>query len=407
LVDSQQVPAIPADGFKINGRLFSPAGEPAAGVRIHAVPVDATPPDVMWTTLSKDDGTYELTGLNPGRYRLETKSFAYDAVPTVFFGWAGSRGVDITLVAKDGGIRNSTGSGFAADALSDDERVIVQSQPRQFAPPSSPHEARAPRPKFDVTGSVISALLFPVAGAEVRLSSVAKGSVYVTRTNQQGEFLLPGVVAGNDYHLRIAAANNQHYARRRLRIGGDIVPIDVIMASAPTASLAGRVLDTQRNPVAGMPLLVTSSHGAGAAHRVTTDDDGRFAIARIAAGKILFLSHSLPNFRARGLTLHRDTRGEAELIVDRGERRVTGTVRQPRGQLLADSEVSLRWQTTRRGVTSYMVHNATTDRRGRFQFTGVGDGRHTLDARAAGIGSARRVVSIADLNDDVSVDLLP
>lgn len=401
-----------ATALDISGRLFSPSGEPVAGIRIHATPVIELSPAVMWTTQTDARGTYHLSGLQPGRYRIETKSFAYNAVPTVFYAWAGSKSVDITLVASGGAIRNSTGSGYAVSAVDKQGRVIAKPHRIDDRTVAEQVVTQLPRAQmsvdgFAVNGNVISPLLKPVAGAKVELSSVVTQSVHITRTDDDGTFNLQNIAPGDDYRLYITGPNNERFRQNRVRVTKNTAPLEVVLASTGFGQVTGHVIDTRNRPVKGLTLLIFSSNAGARTFQATTDRTGKFVIDQVPAGDVMFVSDSMHGLRARGLKLRPGGNAHAYLVVDKGDHAVTGVVRDRHGAVMRNSDITLRWQTTRDGVTSYFVHNAKTDDQGRYLFTGLGEGPHTLSARAAGEGHAVHVIDVAALNDDFNVDLLP
>jgi hypothetical protein len=257
----------------------------------------------------------------------------------------------------------------------------------------------------------------PVGGAEVRVGSV-----------EQIAFFMPGAARGG--HPGDAVSNGEgFFTLRDLPRGvqniwvshGDYLPLLVPAVEAPTAQplevvlekgaqIVGRVVDGSGVPVAGVQ-VVAGRDLAGAAdgqipwmlrHRTaTTAEDGTFEVAPLSPGAWRL------DVQNRGFLPHRQPvevlpQGSefVEIVLRRGAT-LKGRVLGPQGTAAAQAHVAYsgeRWgHSFSQGLTS--------DREGRFQFSGLEVGPLEVTARHDDLGKASRWVEIEEGENTVEIRL--
>ncbi len=154
-------------------------------------------------------------------------------------------------------------------------------------------------------------------------------------------------------------------------------PAAVAPAAAPTARLAGRVVDGREHPVPDARVLAfpiaDGGAGAGEPGRATADLEGRFAIERLPAGpyRVLIEAAGFPAAEISPLTapatdLQLHVAGEGRSILGRVVR--AANVPAERARVLLGDEVG------------GPVRETTCSADGRFAFGGLGDGSYALRA---------------------------
>ena len=217
---------------------------------------------VLGSTFSNPDGSFELLGLPVGRVFLDGRSD----------GW---------FVRTPGTARLAKGE-------------IVGGI-----------ELRA-SPGGRVRGIVLGADGAPVQGAQVSLRpglnaflgqiTERKYRWLETSSDAQGRFDLPGVPAGSGYTISATAPTIALEEQLGLEVrAGQVTEVD--LRCHPGAVIGGRVIDGEGAPVAGanvamvyldMSRLLFSADGR--AEPITTDGEGRFRIERVAAGRVAFIA---------------------------------------------------------------------------------------------------------------------
>lgn len=146
-----------------------------------------------------------------------------------------------------------------------------------------------PRIPGALGGQVLSMDGKPVAGATVSAhinvgNLVCTGFMQVrepVQTDRQGRFLIPKLYAYNDYRLRVEVAGYERKWTGWIHVrSGEPEPVDIGLREAP-ASVAGRVVDAQGNPVANARVLL--GHLCCADASTETDAEGNFRIDSLLA----------------------------------------------------------------------------------------------------------------------------
>jgi hypothetical protein len=130
--------------------------------------------------------------------------------------------------------------------------------------------------------------------AEVQVSVFGPKQLKVV-TDAQGTYRLIDLPAGA-YHLYVRKPDpNGPDGTRKLTLGPGENLSSIDFHLKPSASIAGRITDQNKEPVAGiMVLLITKAYSSGAlrdvfASAATTDDDGNYVLSRVEPGRSYFV----------------------------------------------------------------------------------------------------------------------
>lgn len=225
------------------------------------------PPPELGRTVSRDDGTFELRGLPPGRVFLDGRSDGW---------WVRTPG---TARLAQGEMRDGI-------------------------------ELRA-TPGGRVRGIVLGTDGAPTAGATVTLRpgpNAFLGQLTERQfrwrtavTDAQGRFDLPGVPIGQGYIVAAAAPSLALEEQFGLEVRAGQVT-EVTIQGHQGAVVAGTVVDPQGAPVAGANVALVyldisrvlfSADGRDAP--IVTDEAGRFRIEHVASGRVAFVA-AAPDF---------------------------------------------------------------------------------------------------------------
>lgn len=247
-------------GGGISGQVTGDDGEPLPGVNVAASNWGS------WGFATTDaDGRYELVGLSAGSYTLSFAPDEYEPGPAA------------------GYIRE-----YWDDVLVEYDATPVVVESGQAV---TGIDARLSR-----GGSIAGTVAVdgaPIAGVEVSANGPGWGS---TTTDSDGRYTLEGLADGL-YEVWFTMPSGTPYVGGSATVelvGGDPVTLDYTPARA--ASLSGRI--TVAESGAGVPNAVVTVHtfSGAAAGSATTDDDGRYSVAPLEAGRYL-LEVSGPGIR--------------------------------------------------------------------------------------------------------------
>ncbi len=162
--------------------------------------------------------------------------------------------------------------------------------------------------------------------------------------------------------------------------------IDLVLEHGVT--LAGRVVDPQGEPVAGVEVQASVKNRGrswGPSHRRSrmTKADGTFRLEGIAPGNMT-LSADAKGYEKHETNLENLERGHVDesfvLVLERGNA-IAGTVLWPDGTPAAGAFVDAEAEESDRGWRDPRKSTFKTDSDGRFEITGLDEGSYRLDAR--------------------------
>jgi hypothetical protein len=364
------------EGARIRGKVVTRSGDAAGGARLYAHNVGGTARDSEHRVAadSEPDGSYELTGLRPGAYRIEVSSLHGVAprdgytVPV-----AGAATVEQDLVLEDGG----TVTGAVVD------------------------QDGAPVPAVPVT-----------ARSDDRSFSIGDNGA---TTDARGAFTIAALRPG-DYvvsprsELRMPGKKSLFEGEKVTVRAGETATVKLVVESA-NGTIAGTVVDAAGAPVADAFVSSARDHESGVSgtssvertrssslgegELVLTSGDGRFTLNRLGPGTYAVRAHRRGGGEAfaEGVAV-----GATVKLQIKPTGSIEGTVRS-NGSPVLDLVASVHDKKSgfRRSETFYR-----TD--GRFKLDGLPAGRYQVGASADG-GNKATTVDLAEGETRTGVDL--
>lgn len=363
-------------GFTIDGIVYDPNGRPIEGAEVSAgkgmvsfateggasyslswrIGDDGTDLALPARNVAKTDarGRFRLEGLSPGNHRLAAKHSGWAQSETVQVA-AGSRGVELSL-----------------------------------------------RIGSTLTGRVFDPAGEPLAGASVWAEGGSESGVSRVTTDSDGAFVLNRVAPGR---YRLTAEHPDYPSARSDRFefadGEEVEPF--ALSFEPAQSITGLVLDAAGEPVAGARVRtgpVGFGFRAGAeldriASFTVTEDDGRFELGRLRAGRSVTITVDHTEHLAEELSVE-----VGEGLNDIGEIRlrtggfISGTITDAlSGDPIDGARAALvpyREETHARSIMFSGIHSAmgstggVTNEAGIYQISRVEPGDYQLRVEAAG-----------------------
>jgi hypothetical protein len=232
-----------------------------------------------------------------------------------------------------------------------------------------------------------------VPGAKIRLSSISWNSSHAVVSDESGDFLFDGLLPSPDYRISISSRGMYKRYQRQIEVEANETYSDVILEELAIATLAGRVVDVNGNPVAHFRLSLRSNVKPTWSRHVVTDTLGEFHIPGFPLGGYEVSSMSDLLLNITGLRFNSDT-DPVELTVDSGEYSVSGRVYDHLGNPLAGAGIFLDWTLTRGETRNFTARRTITDPGGRFSIEGLGEGLHDFLLVANRESVYRRVLDL-------------
>ena len=430
----------PAAQFSISGRVLGSNGAPVSGVRLtarHRGSATGPRDNETHDARSDENGDYKFSALLKGEYDVRTvASTEYPAAGALFR--AGMRSADIVLSdnrtvqivgrvtdtagqplvdvevkpsGKDavtvwtdgaGNFRTQGPGGLAGTTFSVTFRREGYLEEQAYVGPTDVNaggEARLDVQLLSMDGTVkVSGVLRGadgkmVAGESVQLDSPSLDNRYRETSQPDGSFVFPAVEPGGDYRLSIhpRSAYESHY-QQSINIQPPSLSLSATLQPLETGRVTGRMMDSDGRPVGGFSMTLRSNKSQSYYLEVTGDDGGYFTIDNSPAGNLTFATRSKPQFSVSGISLEPGGSVDAELVIDWGDNEFSGRVLDSSNSPITGASVQLSGRYVGRGIQSSSIRRATSDAGGRFRFSELGGGMHTLTTKVNGFETATQAI---------------
>jgi len=210
--------------------------------------------------------------------------------------------------------------------------------------------------------------------------------------DEGGEYELGKVEVADDYQFWVRPAGPyRDFTEANFEVTAGHTRHDIELETLERGySLSGRILDQRGRPVPDLTLDVYSKSAIGQRLPVTSDDYGRFDVKNVPAGELVFESRSMPYYLLTGLMLSgNETDQDVELFVNRGQHKLLGKVIDSNGRPVASPKVSISSAMVINGIRTRLRSSTSADVEGRFIFTDLGAGQHTVTVSAPGYEGVR------------------
>jgi protocatechuate 3,4-dioxygenase beta subunit len=323
--------------------------------------------EVLATTVSKPDGSFELTGLEPGRVFLDARSERYYTKSYQAARLARGdeeEGVEVLL---------TPGAQVAGQVLDPDGKPVP-------------------------TARVV---LRPDVNSFLEQITERSYRWFEASTDEEGKFVFPGVPPGQDYALSAAGPGMAPAEAHNI----DVAPnqrVNKTLIGARGAKIVGTVSFANGKPAAGAlvgfvymdisRILFTVGDG----NLVTTDAEGRFVLENVGPGQVAVTSmvDGMALAEVQQLFISEGGVFETELVLGDGYA-LEGSVIDDDEQPVPGATVTVRVFDRSRGfdlsaITQLRPIEVTSDKNGRFIVQGLTANRFFVQAEKPGYLDANR-----------------
>jgi protocatechuate 3,4-dioxygenase beta subunit len=236
----------------------------------------------------------------------------------------------------------------------------------------------------NVVGTVTTEDGEPLSNRVVELRSNAEQRRFQAVTNRKGEYQFPSVPAPMTYRLIVSGAPVYPDYESDVRVDRDDYRFDIVLEPFEFGSLRGHIVDLNGSPIPDLELALRNTASASPSALIDSDRAGAFSVSDAPAGDVVLASQSMPAFVVQGLAIHPGRQSQAEVVLDRGQHELSGTVVDKRGLAVPAARVVLRWSHESDGIKTSTTRRTMTDSQGYFKFDGLGPGPHSIVVDAPG-----------------------
>jgi protocatechuate 3,4-dioxygenase beta subunit len=235
-----------------------------------------------------------------------------------------------------------------------------------------------------VEGMVTNNAGQPLAGRRVELRPQAGRRTQSTTTDASGRYVFDFVESPADYRLFVSGGEGFKDVERELHVTTYGNDADVVAEAYETGVIAGRLVNQNGVSIPGFELVLKNVESRNPIAVVRTDSLGNFEVPAAPAGELVFSSASTPSVLVKGLHLEPGERVDMSLVLDWGDHLIRGQVVDSRGNPVPASRVVLNWSHRDEQIDTQTTRRTATDTQGRFAFSNLGPGPHSLKVDAPG-----------------------
>ena len=424
----------------LSGKVTLEGGQPAVGVLVNAVNIDNA--ELTYSTMTGDDGTYEIREMAVGTYRLTFSLDEYKAYETnvamepgrnavadatlslrygslagtvVLEGQDDASGVTITLIGENGS--------YATESGEDGRYSIMQIEPglynatfaklgyltRTTSCVITAGKGSELSPTLEmgyaiITGKVVLSDGSDSSGVTVTVKSLSDSSeTYSAKAEADGSFNIVDIRTEGRYQLTASCDGYSSYNSGSLSVVmGEVTEVEEITLSSLSGSLSG-TLKLDASPSHDGIRIVLSNDGAS--YEATSDVDGSFRIPAVSPGTYA-LTASCDGYIDRSVTGIIVTQGQEtrleEMTLSQTRLSLTGTIK-----LEDASDHSGVLVTLAKEEDGETLYSAVTIADGTYSIGNIIPGEYVLTASRTGYSEYTTKVVLAagrDYSEDATLE---
>jgi protocatechuate 3,4-dioxygenase beta subunit len=243
---------------------------------------------------------------------------------------------------------------------------------------------------------------------EIRaLQSTAQDNYYLTVfSDTRGNFVLEGVPAMTHYRLTATLAPEYPiYSDDDFYVGSDPNQLQIELKLLKFVNLGGMILNPESAPVANFEIYISNLTTGAHSRKIVSDSSGFFMLERFPLGEVSLSTRGTEFFKISGLELTDLNYANLVLIVDRGDRYLSGWVSDENGIAVEKAMVTLDAMISRDGVEFSSYRSQSTDSNGRFSFENIARGDHRISVYANGFNKLESAHSLPEQSDQLQITL--
>jgi hypothetical protein len=240
-----------------------------------------------------------------------------------------------------------------------------------------------------LSGWVANDLGVALEGARIEISAQGadeESNFYLTVfSDERGNFTLEGVRSATRYKLTATLAPDYPvYSDADFYLGSEPEQLEIVLKSLKFVDLGGMILTPAGAPVANFEMYISNLTSGVHSRKIVSDSSGYFTLDHFPLGEVSLSTRGAEFFRISGLELDETDYGNLQLIIDRGDRYLSGWVNDDNGLPLEKAMVTLEATRMDNGIEYFSYRSQGTDANGKFSFENIAAGEHHVSIYATG-----------------------
>jgi protocatechuate 3,4-dioxygenase beta subunit len=224
----------------------------------------------------------------------------------------------------------------------------------------------------------------PLAGRHVELRPKAGSLAQSTTTDEKGRYTFAFVEAPADYRLVVSGGRGFKDVKKDIQVTTTGKEFDIATEKFETGVIAGQLVNQDGSPISDFEFLLKNVDSLEPNAVVRTDSLGNFKVTGAPAGDLVISSVSTPSVLITGLHLEPGELIHVSMVLDWGSHSIRGQVVDATGSPVPASRVVLNWSHKEEKLDMQTTRRTATDSEGRFAFSNLGSGPHSLKVDAPG-----------------------
>ena len=247
-------------------------------------------------------------------------------------------------------------------------------------------------------------------GARVELTSLqppgGENFSLTVFTDPRGNFFLEGVRANEPYSLSINLAPEYSiYRDPDFSVGLNPEQVNIVLESLRFVDIDGMILNRDSSPVADFEIYVSNVTTGVHSRKIVSDSSGFFSLKHFPLGEVSLATRGSDIYEIKGLVLTDSEYRNLELIIDQGERFLSGWIKDEDGLVPQRALVTLD-QTFYEGPVRYHQYRSrAAGSGGKFSFGNLGKGEYRISVYAPGYQKSEVMHRLVNQSDEVQVTL--
>jgi protocatechuate 3,4-dioxygenase beta subunit len=259
-----------------------------------------------------------------------------------------------------------------------------------------------------LSGWVANDLGIGLEGARVEISALEpetdKDYYLTVFSDERGNFVLEGVRSVTRYKLTATLAPEYPvYRNPDFYVGSDAEQLNIVLKSLKFVKLAGMILNPEAAPVANFEIYIKNVTTGVHSRKIVSDSSGFFSLEQFPLGEISLSTRGAEFHKISGIVLTEQNYSNLVLLVDRGDRYLSGWVSDENGVALQKAMVTLDTTFGDGRVEYFSYRSQTTDNSGWFSFENVAVGDHRISAYANGFNKLEASHSLHNQSDQIHI----
>ncbi len=239
------------------------------------------------------------------------------------------------------------------------------------------------------------------------LNTSEQGNYYLTVfSDERGNFTLEGVRAETRYRLSaFLTPEYPIYRNNEFFVGSDTQQIQIELKSLNFVNLGGMILNPESAPVANFEIYINNLSTGTHSRKIVSDSSGFFTLDQFPLGRVNLSTRGAEFFKISGLELTGIGHDNLVLIVDKGDRFLSGWVSDENGIAVKKAMVTLDTTMNNEDVEYSSYRSQSTDNNGRFSFERVAGGEHRISIYATGFNKLEHIHLLKQQSQDLQLIL--